>query len=482
MMNLTLSNMLKLVTLCAGTVTLSASATVFMGDSFEAGEANEGAENKPIGQYKQVVSGASNETTNRVWTALDGDASKLVADASAYAGNHRPMWGVDTNLVLNLATEGQILTRTVGEPKTFSDEAPIYIDTLVKFTPSEEPPDVRNQLGGENVKVAVFVNAQTNLVIYHGTGAGVPGTTVVSSLGALDPALWYHLTIRMGALDGVPIFSVSLNDEEISTADGYDYSGMPFGPWFLSAVGAQYSVNAVAFQGTGMIDELVVTDDLLPPQHEVTLAFNEALVSVTRGGIPVTSNGTIFVHSEIVIDAADWHQIASVTGSVADVYGGPVGALVNVSTGTVDAICGDTVTITVVPYRGGSAISTGLGASLPADKVAAWALANTLGEGDLDAAMLDDYLMNVAPGTEARPVITSLSVDDVAGLATVTVGATSGAVDFSAINGTLVVFAANALEAEFVETASFAITVSGSDEVTVEVQLDAGAFMKAVVK
>jgi len=479
MMRLTLKHVLKFVTLCASTVTLSASATVFMADSFEAGEANEGTENKPIGQYKQVVSGASNETTNRVWTALDGDASKLVADASSYAGV-RPLWGVATNLVLKLETEGQILTRTVGEPKTFSEEAPIYIDTLVKFTPSEEPPDVRNQPGGENVKVAVFVNAQTNLVIYHGTGAGVPGTTVVSSLGALDPARWYHLTIRMGDLYEFPVFMVYLNEEVISTADGYDYEGMPSGPCFLSAVGGQHSVNAVAFQGTGMIDELVVTDDLLPPQHEVTLAFNEALVSVTRGGIPVMSNGTIFVTSEIVIDAADWHQIASVTGLFADVYDGPVGALINVSTGTLNAICGETVTITVVPYSG--SISTVLGASLPADKVAAWALANTLGEGDLDAAMLDDYLMNVAPGTEARPVITSISIDEDAGIATIKVGATSGAVDFSALNGTLVVCTANALEDEFAETASFAITVPGSDAVTVDVQLDAGAFMKAVVK
>ena len=159
-----------------------------------------------------------------------------------------------------------------------------------------------------------------------------------------------------------------------------------------------------------------------------------------------------------------------------------MGALVNVSTGTVDEVCGETVTITAVPYSSGSSISTGLGASLPADKVAAWALANTLGEGELTAAMQDDFLMNVGPGTEARPVITSIAVDKGAGIATVKVKATSLDVDFTAINGTLVIYTADTLNDSFAETANFAITVPGSDEVTIEVSLSAGTFIKAVVR
>ena len=466
--------------MCANVAAFSASATIFVGDSFEAGAANEGAVNKPIGQYKQVVSGPLNETTNRVWTALEGDASKLVADTSAYAGV-RPLWGVDTNLVLNLETEGQTLTRTLGEPKTFTAEAPIYIDTLIKFTPAEENPDIRNQPGGENVKVAVFVNAQTNLVIYHGTESGSPGTTVVSSLGVIDASRWYRLTICLGDLQGGPAFKVYLNEEAISTADGYDNNLAQPGPWFLSAAGLQKTVSGVALQGTGMIDELVVTDSLLPP-HGVYLAFNEALVSVTKGGSTVQSNALIITPAEIVIDAADWYQIASVTGSVYGAYSGPVGTLVNVSTGTVDEVCGETVTITAVPYSSGSAISTGLGGSLPADKVAAWALANTLGESDLNGAMLDDYLMNVAPGTDAKPVITSIAVDEGTGVATISVKATSAGVDFTAINGTLVVYTADTLNEAFTESASFGVTVLGSDEVTIEVPLAAGKFIKAVVK
>jgi hypothetical protein len=179
---------------------------------------------------------------------------------------------------------------------------------------------------------------------------------------------------------GLTAFKVFLDGTEISTAVGWNDAGDQPGPWFINA-SADNTLNAVDFKGTGMVDELVIAGDvdfIVPYAVLLTLSFNDAVISVTMDGVPVANNGTVETGSAIVIDAADWYEISSVTPASSGSYAGlPVpGALVNISTGIVSATANDTLTIAAVQYSTSGAISTGLGGTLPADKVAAWALAN----------------------------------------------------------------------------------------------------------
>jgi len=489
-MNLTSKRILQFAMVCAGICALSASAvTQYIADSFE----NDGetppyyAATNGIGiKYYKAQDNGAGVPINGAYTVAEGDASKIVnADANnqAYSASTRPMAGVVSNLVLNLETEGQTLTRPVtGAPYNFVTGNPVYVDTLIKFTPSEDNPVIKDL----NVKAAVFVNSVSNLVVYHGVFASVPSTTDTGI--AIDPTQWYRLTILLSQIEGLAFFKVYLDGEEISTASGYTAEGGRPGPWFKSA-STDNTLNAVALQGTGMIDELVVADEVSfggPAAILLTLSFDASKVSVTADSVPVANNGTVATGTEIVIDAADWYEIVSVLGADTGVYAGSPdpGALVNVSTGTVTAAAADTMTITVQPYSTSTDISTGLGGSLPADKVAAWAIANELDAGELTGDMLDDYLCNVAPGTNPGLTITSIVLDQDEGVATITVEASEG-VDLGDINGTLVVYTADTVAGiadEATPEDEFQVTLAAGTSATIEVNMAGNNFIRAAIK
>jgi hypothetical protein len=495
-MNLTSKRMLQFALLCAGVCALSATAATHLGDSFENDviDAFPATNGMPIVFYKATNNGFGLPLVTN-WFTADGDASKIVnADVvnQGYAASPRPMAGAVSNLVLNLETEGQTLMRTAGSSLPFSDASPIYVDTLIKFTPSEDDPSILDS----SVKAAVFVNVHSNLCIFHGVeGAGNNPVSTPTTV-AINPEQWYRLTIRLSNMPDAEldkVFQVYLDGVLIEDDDGMSLDYEPStGSYFYSASN-QGSLSAVAFQGTGMVDELVIAD-------EVTLTFassvmltldwaigDDGLFAVTVGGTPVAKGGTVAKDSEIVIDANDWYEITSVTGTGDATYVGlPVpGALVNVSTGIVSATSEQTITIDVQPFSTSTGIATGLGGgSYPADKVATWAIANSLSASALTGAMLDDYLCNLAPGTNPELVITDIVVDSNTGIATITVGSTGNAVDFDTINGTLVVYTASALDTLLTEPAGteFTVTLQLNQTATIEVDMAGNNFIKAVIK
>jgi len=489
-MNLT-KRMLQFMTVCAGVCALNASAaTQFVADSFEYLGADQGTTNgvvdMPIAHYRCQPYGTGLESTNFVWISAEGDASKLVAvDAGnlAYAASSRPMTGVESNLVLNLETEGQTLTRTVdGGPMNFVSGAPVYVDTLIKFTPSEDDPVIEDT----QVKAAVFVNVESNLVVYCNDLDLAVKTQVVTEV-AINPEQWYRLTILMSQLSSTPVFKVYLDGTAISSAIGYDDGGSHPGEWFASA-SVDPTLNAVAFQGTGMIDELVVSDEVSfggMAAVMLTLSFDDALMDVTQGATTLAPNDTVEVGSTIAIDAIDWYEIASVTGDGV-VYTGPIGSQTNTTSGDLTMVtpAETTVTITAQYYTG--AIDTGLGAAVDATKLSAWAVANSKSEAEVianAASWMDDYLLNVAPDTDATIQITSIVVDETGETATITVGASTTDVHLDQLNGTLVVYTTDELGVGFGEpTGEFEVTVEGATESTVVVNFAGGKFIKAVVK
>jgi len=263
----------------------------------------------------------------------------------------------------------------------------------------------------------------------------------------------------------------------------------PNGTWFrLNAT--ESSVTQVSFQGTGAIDDFVVADEALGFADMgvlLTLSFDDSLIQVwniTDAGAAVANQGTVDVGDEIAIEAAAaWYEIASVTGAGTGSYTGtPVpGALVTATTGTVSATESDTLTITAQQFSSTNAIPTGLGGvSLPADKVAAWALglSTPLNPGQLTEAMLDDYLLDVEPDTDATISITSIVVDGTT--VTIKVAADKPAVDLGDINGTLKVVSSDTLPVTGMPAyIPFNTDVNGV--ATIEIP-NSGKFIKATVE
>jgi hypothetical protein len=514
--------MLQFLSVCAGAFALTATAqTVYVADNFEA--EGSGLTNAAIGaaagMYKANVwdFDAQTKLTNLVWNAGAGDASTIQAFDGTYA-NGRPITNANAQAqALKLETEGQTLTRYVaftqddgsssgGVPLTtpasidVTAVSPVYVDTLMKFTPSEDDPEVTDP----NIKLALFVNVNSNLVLRHKyydvnllPNAGyVTTNSVFTDLGEINPEQWYRLTIKMqyntgfGAmqawlwLDGTPL--THYNGE-------VDENNLHGGPIFYTISDAQ-TLSQVSFQGTGYVDDLVVARDITSFAGQagltLTLAFDDAVLDVLVDGQPVQPNAVVESGSTLAITAVDWYQINSVTGD-GITYTGTTGELEGESTGTITADGPDkTATINASQYTG--SIPTGFPPghpyeTLPANKLAAWAVASGLTEQDvaLNAEdYLDNYLLNIDESIAAQLQITSIVYDPGPPVekATITVGATNPAVDFTKLNGTLVVQTTDDLATGFGATTEYAITLTAAGEVTIEVEAIAGNFIRAYVQ
>jgi len=481
-MNLTSKCMLHAIAgcalICASTANANSRTITWVEDSFEAPD---GAENQAIGQYKRVISGEQSQITNYVWVAQDGDASKLVATNVDYSGGVHPITNATTALVLNLETEGQTLTRNLATNNFMN--TPVYVDTLIKFTPSEDNPAISDAA----IKAAVFVNAISNLVVYHGVADGNPTNTDVAF--KIDPTQWYRLTILMGKFNNgvTPGFKIYVNGMGITNSAAYLDNGSEIGDWFISA-SQDPTLSAVAFQGTGMVDELSVSDlaigfGVTPAAILLTLDFNDALVTVTQDGTPVAKNGTVASGQQIVIDAADWYQISSISTNDTVSFTGTIG--VNCTTGTVTAAASSTLTINAALYTAANGtISTGAG-NLPADKLAAWATskAGSISQATLASttAWYDDYLFNVAPATDAKLVISSVNVVGDNIVVVVTTDKPGVVTDLSAVNGTLNYYTVDNLGDTFMLKTSVSATGTGASK-TFTIPNTDGKFVKITLQ
>ena len=439
-MNLTSKRMLQFLSLCAGAFALTATAqTVFVADNFEA--EGSGLTNAAIGaaagMYKANVWGSQSQYTNLVWEAGAGDASTIQAFEGTYEAG-RPITNDNAKAqALKLETEGQTLTRyvafenindgstTEGIPETQPipvsfQSAPVFVDTLIKFTPSEDDPEITDP----NIKVAIFVNVNSNLVVCHKftDGQNFLATNSVFETVDIDPEHWYRLTLML-AYDGegfaTPAFEIYLDGNKLTHANGavdlITYSG---GSWFFSMSanaigGGSIELSQVSFQGTGYVDDLVVARDITSFAGQagltLTLAFDDAVLDVLVDGQPVQPSAVVESGSTLAITAVDWYQINSVTGD-GITYTGTTGELEGESTGTISADGPDkTATINASQYTG--SIPTGFPPghpyeTLPANKLAAWAVASGLTEQDvaLNAEdYLDNYLLNIDESISEHP-------------------------------------------------------------------------------
>ena len=146
------------------------------------------------------------------------------------------------------------------------------------------------------------------------------------------------------------------------------------------------------------------------------IAVQITLVSLD-GKVTFSPVGPVDSGTEVTMTAADWYEITAVEGPINETVTVPADMIV--TTLTAAAYCSVTAT---VDYASGD---FNIGNDYPISSVGPWAEANGLGEGDVTAAMEDDYLLNVAPATDATIEITEITV--VGTTVTVKVGASVGA-------------------------------------------------------
>lgn len=465
--------------------------------------------------YKMYVWGGqnSNDYTNRVWESTSGEDASIITNIanSAYALDSRPITGSTTAQILQLNTEGQTLSRYVslvetnattgqmGPTSVSFGAAPVYVDTLIQFTPSEDAPSIET-----GVKIAVWVDVNSNLVVKHKfTDGQVFFTTnsIFTALGTITPDSWHRLTIKLSKPSvwggGLTAFELWLDGNPLSHANGaVDTDTYTGGTWYFP-LNNDPNLTQVSFQGTGAVDELVVTD--ISPTHNttgllLTLAFNDNWLDVFVNSAAVTNGEQIASGSEVTMNTIEWYQLNSITGTgiTTNLVSGGIGG--NMKTNAVVEItaeeAGLTATINVGQFTG--EIPTGLSeeyATVPADKLAAWAVSSGLSINQVianAADYLDNYLLNVDEETTATLKITSIVYDGTK--ATITVMADvsnpSDPVDLTeaGLNGELVVWTTEDLAGSWGEPASYSFGTRTSTSVTIEVPVLNGKFIRARVQ
>jgi hypothetical protein len=182
--------------------------------------------------------------------------------------------------VLKVDTQGDSLFTPILDARFATTK--VYVDMMAKFgVCGEMAVAVSNDV---TAKASVFLYANgvtTNLVVFHGqkleADFGAPLFTSVG--GEFDPNAWYRLTVIFDATTnnaGAEAFCVMLNGEPLVSSAAYSdtwktrlFTGSfdpDGGTWFLSAsrrFGSSgtnlTSFTGLTFDGTGFVDDLVVT-------------------------------------------------------------------------------------------------------------------------------------------------------------------------------------------------------------------------------
>lgn len=459
----------------------------------------------------------STSSTDSYW--LGGDAITDLKNTVTAYGEEAPYAGTvgvpdaykneaQNNKYLSVNTVGT-LKRTINKVENdtsnpYSDlaTAPLFIDTLVKFTPSEIEPAV-----GEGDKFVMWMDANSNLVIRAGAYvmneqdmyALTP--TNVTLNGTFTADTWYRLTVKMLPDIYGPVQMVVYIDGVQQTYASADYIPYDADTWalleaaelvtpelataktanalFIAADDQDQNVSYLGFEGIGSVDDISFTLDTPAFLNgETTLAFTLALgdgvtaitytISGTEGTqtavgpINVPVNGTVTVTG---ITAADWYTDPAVLAATE-------GATASGSAFTV-AAAGSTGTVSATPVPVISIVGTD-GESLTLNQLKAWAAANSIDYSDIAAAsqsnVLKAYLMNDDSVTPSGLKVASIEkVDDGVEFTFVkTNGSSETEIESDdAINGSLYVWQGDTIE-EMEAATPTKVEISDAGVVTIE--------------
>jgi hypothetical protein len=232
------------------------------------------------------------------WSSTGGDLSAITNMGytyTPYADATLPLTSDTHTNVVQLATEGGMLSLN-GASVSFDQFAgPVYVDTMVRFVLSDSDPTESSITN--DTKIAIFANSSSNLVIRHGVQS--EGFVVTNSVTTtvIDPAVWYRLTVTLsddGSSFARAQVQVNSNIVTHANAEGPDKS------LFRSARTDDFylTLEAVSFQGTGFIDDVVVTRDV-PTFVATASVFSYVIEESTNG---------VFVAYITVTSPAGWSK------------------------------------------------------------------------------------------------------------------------------------------------------------------------------
>jgi RHS repeat-associated protein len=183
--------------------------------------------------------------------------------------------------ILRLDTQNAILSNQYNNVDLSTEIADM--DLMTQFVPCPSTPAACTT-NDNGTKFGLFVDARTNLTIYHGVldanGAWVSNTVDAIAAVQPDPAIWHRVTVTFDATatrpsgGAIEMFQVQIDNAPVSAPAGaYDASwrtnwiaGQPVQPatggtWWPSATtnANRKKLTAIAFQGTGGVDDLLVT-------------------------------------------------------------------------------------------------------------------------------------------------------------------------------------------------------------------------------
>lgn len=358
------------------------------------------------------------------WSAGEDDTSTIINVDYSVAAETKgyPITNYDhsvDNMVLNLNTGASVLTNSL-DGADFSEDK-LYIDTMVKFVLSENNPEaITNDLG---VKAAFFANADSNLVVYCGSYNSDEEVLTFSDVqflatdGVVDVDKWSRLTVVLDNFDNqgdemnaicVQAFKVFLNGVAVTSANAYSdnwknevLAGVPAGgSWFLSAAnrkndtGAEpdkAEVTALAFQGTGLLDDLVVSFD--EPVFTAPSFFTITQVIGANGSadpaaltVQIEAGGS----TQIVYTADQWFRIEKLSVDDVEVVAAAGEVTYQWNVANVQADISNEVSFVA---------ASGAEVGLPAGVDPVWASGYyaTEAEALADANLATDYLLNLDP-------------------------------------------------------------------------------------
>ena len=199
-----------------------------------------------------------------------GSVAATVPDIYADAVNNNKYLQLETGsgrLYRNIADDGAAVSMSTGEG--------IYLDTLVKFSPADSVFGDDTLSTGDKIAIEYVESDDgiTNFIVRAGV-VGSDVTNYAATVSNFDVSEWHRITVRTVAdigsgrsgfkiyLDGAALVYDTDKDEFAKSAGFTDETRTIFPSAVLAGQPNADSVSAVAFSGSGGIDDVVFTTDM----------------------------------------------------------------------------------------------------------------------------------------------------------------------------------------------------------------------------
>jgi hypothetical protein len=358
------------------------------------------------------------------WYSSDSgrDQSAISNLVYAYAGTWPIQAATHTNVLLLNTLEATLTNRL--EDASFA-KTNVYVDVMVQMIASEERPPRCTTLD-TGTKAAFYVNASSNLMIYHGVldaGTGLASNTVdaIVNTPRLNAAGWYRLTMDFqhvtNALFGLSMFQVQIDgvtaachnayadDWKTEVQAGRRPATSMNGTWFLSATrqGAATAIAALGFQGAGYLDDLTVARDVPFWQPPSFFTITQFIGPHGQADPPGTFTIPSGASTTILYTASPWYRIETLTAD-----GAPVVAASGRRVYTQSLVNASADGTNRVAFVAATPAQAGLDTNVAVSWASLYFASETAAAADGNLAL--DYLLDQPPSNNYTPVLTSRSI------------------------------------------------------------------------